>query len=99
MTVTPFHTGALAVWFAVPGFRVIQARMTPGNPGLLELNGLPRWALHSLGATLLVGRLLHGYARRFKRKFVFGRNAGITLTFVVLLAGAGLCLYRSLQGL
>jgi uncharacterized membrane protein YecN with MAPEG domain len=67
--------------------------------GLLELNGLPKWALHGLGATLLAGRLLHGYALSFTQGFVFGRSAGIALTLLPLLAGGGLCLYRGVQGL
>jgi uncharacterized protein len=67
--------------------------------GLLELNGLPHWLLHAMGATLLLGRLLHGYALSFTPESVFGRSAGIVLTFLVLLAGAGLCLFRGLQGL
>jgi uncharacterized membrane protein YecN with MAPEG domain len=67
--------------------------------GLLELNGLPTWALHGLGATLLAGRLLHGYALSFTQGFVFGRSAGIALTLLPLLVGGGLCLYHGVQGL
>ena len=66
---------------------------------LLELNGLPKWALHGLGATLLLGRLLHGYALSFTQGFVFGRSAGIALTLIALLVGGGLCLLRGVQGL
>ncbi|MDE0854430.1 MAG: MAPEG family protein [Nevskia sp.] len=67
--------------------------------GLLEQNGAPHWLLHGLGATLLLGRLLHGYALSFTQESVFGRSAGIALTFVALLASGVLCLLRGLHGL
>lgn len=67
--------------------------------GLLELAGQPRWMLHAIGAALLLGRLLHGYALSFSEDSPFGRTAGILLTFFALLAAGGLCLYRGLQGL
>lgn len=67
--------------------------------GLLELGGLPRWGLHAIGAVLLLGRLLHGYALSFSGNSPFGRTAGILLTFLALLGAGGLCLYRGLQGL
>ena len=51
----------------------------------LELNAWPAWVLHLLGAALLIGRLLHGYAFAFTSEHVFGRSAGIGLTFLVLL--------------
>jgi uncharacterized protein len=67
--------------------------------GLLELDGLPKWEVHALGAALLIGRLLHGYALSFTQKFFFGRSAGASLTFVSLLVAGGLCVYQGLQGL
>jgi uncharacterized membrane protein YecN with MAPEG domain len=67
--------------------------------GFLELSGRPDWMLHALGATLLMGRLLHGYAFSFTKEFVFGRSAGIALTFGSLLAAGTLCLYAGLLGL
>src|SRR5207244_6466591 len=48
--------------------------------GIAELGGLPKWALHLLGVTLLIGRLLHGYALSFTQGFVAGRSIGIALT-------------------
>lgn len=67
--------------------------------GFLELNGLPRPVIHALGASLLAGRLLHGYALSFTQGHVFGRTAGIILTLLPLLAGGALSLYRGLAGL
>lgn len=66
---------------------------------LLEQGGSPRWLLHALGVTLLAGRLLHGYAFSFTTKFVFGRTAGVALTFTALLVGGVLCILRGMQGL
>ncbi len=66
---------------------------------LLELHGLAKWAVHGLGATLLLGRLLHGYAFSFTPNSVFGRSAGIALTFLALLVGGVSALYLGAQGL
>ena len=53
---------------------------------LLEGNGgLAAWALHALGATLVVSRLLHGFAMSFTEKWVFGRFYGTVLSFTLLL--------------
>ena len=67
--------------------------------GFLELSGEPKWALHVLGASLLLGRLLHGYALSFSEHSAFGRTAGILLTLIALLGASGLCLYRGALGL
>ena len=66
---------------------------------LLELSGAPHGQLHLLGSALLVGRLLHGYAFSFTKNHVFGRSAGIVLTFMALLGAAGLCVYAGLRSL
>ncbi len=66
---------------------------------LLELHGLAKWVVHGLGATLLLGRLLHGYAFSFTPNSVFGRSAGIALTFLALLVSGALALYMGAQGL
>jgi uncharacterized membrane protein YecN with MAPEG domain len=65
---------------------------------LLELHGLAKWAVHGLGATLLLGRLLHGYAFSFTPNSVFGRSAGIGMTFLALLVGGALALYLGARG-
>jgi hypothetical protein len=67
--------------------------------GFLELTSEPRWVLHCLGLSLLLGRLLHGYALSFTAEFPFGRTTGILLTLISLLGASGLCLYRGLPGL
>ena len=60
--------------------------------GFLETSGAPKWELHLLGGTLLVARLLHGYALSFTESFAFGRTAGAVLTFVTLLVAGALCI-------
>ncbi len=67
--------------------------------GLMELNNFPNGLIHALGITLLLGRLLHGYAFSFTSDYVFGRTAGILLTFLTLLISSICCLYLSIQNL
>ena len=63
---------------------------------LLENHGEPAWLLHALGATLLVARLVHGYAFAFSAHFPPGRFAGAVLTQGVILVGAALAIWRAL---
>lgn len=64
--------------------------------GMLELGGLQKWAIHALGATLLVARLLHGISLSFSESWKFGRFWGTLLTFVLLGVAGGLCIWRAL---
>jgi uncharacterized protein len=63
---------------------------------LLELNDTSPYVLHGLGAALLAGRLLHGYALCFTPRFFFGRFWGIGLTWTVLAIEGVLCIYQAL---
>lgn len=65
--------------------------------GLLELGHFPAWVIHALGLTLLVARLLHGYALSFSESFKFGRYWGTALTFGLLFVCGGLCIYQFLR--
>lgn len=65
---------------------------------VLELSRFSIYWLHVIGATLVVARLLHGYALAFRGSFRFGRVWGAALTFVVLLVEAVLCLYQAYRG-
>ncbi len=67
--------------------------------GMLELNGSAPWLLHAIGASLLVGRLLHGYSFAFTEQNVPGRVGGIVLTLLALLTAGGAALLQGLQGL
>ena len=64
---------------------------------MLEMGRSSIYVLHALGLTLLVARLLHGYALSFTENFMFGRVAGAALTFLVLVVEAVLCIYQALQ--
>jgi len=66
--------------------------------GFLEVSHFPAWLLHTLGATLLVSRLLHGYALSFSPKFGFGRFWGTVLTFGLLAVCGLLCIYQAVTG-
>lgn len=53
---------------------------------LLEMNAaLPGWALHGLGAALLVSRLLHGIAMSYTERWIVGRFYGTVINFTLLL--------------
>jgi uncharacterized protein len=62
---------------------------------ILELSRFSIYVLHTLGALLLCGRLLHGYAFAFMMEFRPGRSLGTAITFAVILVEAVLCLYQS----
>ena len=55
---------------------------------LCELNGAPGPFLHTVGATLVVGRLLHAQGLSSSGGGSFGRTCGTALTWIVLLAGS-----------
>ena len=60
----------------------------------LEMSHFSIYLLHALGITLLISRLLHGYALSFTPGFLFGRVVGATLTWAVLVVAALLCFYQ-----
>ena len=64
--------------------------------GFLELSQLSSVLIHIMGATLLVARLLHGYALSFSESFKFGRFWGTALTFLLLAVCGLLCVYQAL---
>lgn len=65
---------------------------------LLEIAALPAWLLHGFGATLLVSRLLHGYALAFTEQWMPGRFVGTLLSFILLAVMAFTALYAALIG-
>jgi hypothetical protein len=64
--------------------------------GFLEISHLSSVLIHVMGATLLVARLLHGYALSFSESFKFGRFWGTALTFTLLAVCGLLCIYKAL---
>jgi uncharacterized membrane protein YecN with MAPEG domain len=65
---------------------------------ILEISRFSLYVIHGLGLTLLLARLLHGYALSFRTEFRFGRYWGALLTLVVLAVEAVLCLYQAYRG-
>ena len=52
--------------------------------GLLEGMGLPAWALHALGTTVVAGRVAHAWGISQEPEVMRWRVAGMALTFAVL---------------
>ena len=67
--------------------------------GFLELSHFSTLLLHGLGITLVVARLLHGYALSYTERFKFGRFWGTLLTFILLAVTGVLCIYQGFLGL
>lgn len=65
---------------------------------LLEMSHISGMIIHALGITLLIGRLLHGYALSFNESFKFGRFWGTLLTFLTLIVGGLLAIYQGIMG-
>jgi uncharacterized protein len=63
---------------------------TPGMVALLLLAavGTPVWMVHAVGATLLVGRVVHALGLLFQTGPSLGRVIGMLLTWVALLTAA-----------
>jgi uncharacterized membrane protein YecN with MAPEG domain len=61
---------------------------------LVEATGFSRYWVHALGIALVVGRLLHAWGLTQERQPSYGRIAGMTLTFAVLVTGGALLIVR-----
>lgn len=66
---------------------------------MLEEIGTEKWLVHTLGATLLAARLLHGIAFSFTEKWFLGRFVGTLVTFIVLVVAGGLCVWKGLAAI
>ncbi|MBL6752252.1 MAG: MAPEG family protein [Nevskia sp.] len=66
--------------------------------GFLELRHTSIYILHAMGATLLVARLLHGYALAFTEQWFAGRFVGTLLTFILLGTGGLTCVVVGVHG-
>ncbi len=67
--------------------------------GFLEISGQASWVIHTIGSTLLIGRVLHGYALAFTPDYVFGRSAGIALSLLALGCASMLSIYSGIVNL
>lgn len=56
---------------------------------LLALIGYEAWVVHALGATFLVGRVLHAWGISRSSGASFGRVAGMALTWTAYVVAAG----------
>lgn len=56
--------------------------------GLLEINGTPRWAVHTLGGTLVLARLYHAQGFGGSTGVSRGRFYGTALTWLVIALAA-----------
>ena len=65
--------------------------------GLVESNGLEDWKMTILAASLVVGRVLHGYTFFNEKPWMFGRVGGMVMT-VNSYIGSVLCLAWQLHG-
>lgn len=61
--------------------------------GLVEGFGYRALIVHGLGVVLLIGRLLSAWGLSTTLKLSFGRNAGISLTVLAIVAASALILY------
>lgn len=64
---------------------------------IAEYQGLAATWVHAWGISLLLGRLLHGYAFCFHDNFPPGRMAGTVLTYVALLGSSLSLLWMAIQ--
>ena len=54
---------------------------------LLALTGAPEMMIHGVGATLLLGRIVHAIGLLFQKGPSLGRVVGMVLTYLALLVG------------
>ena len=59
----------------------------------VEVQGFTATTVHVLGATLMIGRVLHAFGLSRHEGRSFGRAAGILLTWLMILAASVLAIY------
>lgn len=67
--------------------------------GIALAGAAPNWAMHGLGAALVVGRVLHAVGLSRSSGASAARVWGTLLTWTVLLVGAGVCIGVGLYAL
>lgn len=68
-----------------------------GALAVLTLLGLPAYAIHAVGGALFLGRLLHATGLAADKPTP-GRLAGMVLTFLALIAAAGMLIVHAFVG-
>lgn len=67
--------------------------------GLLEIQEIGAGWLHLLGGALIAGRFLHAWGLTLSAGPSFGRIYGTALTWLSLLAMAGILIWQALRGI
>jgi len=78
------------------GFASLYVRVAGQDSPLLALTGATPLLIHALGATLLVGRVIHAAGLLFQKGPSLGRILGMALTYAVLLFAAGLLIGQAI---
>lgn len=79
---------ALARAIRVHGNFAEYAPLTLLLIGMAEFNGAPRWSVHAMGISLLLGRAAHAWGLWGSEEESRPRFWGMVLTFMALLAAA-----------
>ncbi|MBI1778375.1 MAG: MAPEG family protein [Proteobacteria bacterium] len=88
----------LARWIRVHGNFIESVPLALLLILLVELQGVPAWRLHALGAVLLLARLAHAQGLSSTSGRSLGRAAGAIGTLAVILVSASSLLYRAFIG-
>ena len=64
--------------------------------GLVELAGTASWIVHTLGATLVVARIVHPFGLAVEFGLRPARFLGATATLIVIVVASGLLLFKGL---
>ncbi|MEL7201221.1 MAG: MAPEG family protein, partial [Pseudomonadota bacterium] len=82
----------------------VQANFAEYTPLLLlllaiiEMNQFPVWALHAMGASILIGRVLHFIGFASEQAPMIFRVLGTLITFILLLLLAGIAAGQYMLG-
>lgn len=64
---------------------------------LMDISGIPAWAMHGYGLALVASRLLHAWGITCFSGPNFGRIAGMVLTIILFAGGSATCLWIGLR--
>lgn len=67
--------------------------------GIAEFSGAPFWAVHGLGAAMIVSRISHAYALSTPPGYGTFRIIGMGLTFLTYVTGGALCVWLFIASL
>jgi uncharacterized protein len=79
----------MARYMRVHGNFLENAVLAIGGLIMLAVIGAPAWSVHSVGISMIIGRILHAVGISRNSGASFGRVAGMILTYTSLLCAAG----------